>query len=158
MKLFPTKNYEFEVADYLKAIYVLKENTFITDSLVSEWTKKAFIGQVGENGFKIISATSGRGSFSVFTGTLESKSGNLEIRIHRAFRIMLLIIYSFPIIGFTIALLTKEKDLIISLILPTLMSLIIFRFVFTELAFRFISNEGLKKLINVMEITNLKKK
>jgi hypothetical protein len=158
MKLFPTKNYEFEIAnDYSKTLSELKQNTYLTETLVSEWTKKMFIGQVSENGFRLISAKPGRGAFCVFNGKLELNSGSIEVSIHKSFQILLSIIYLFPIIGFLIAIFTKEKEVIVSLIIPTLMAIIVFRFILTELAFRFISNEGLKKLSIIMQITRLKK-
>ena len=158
MKIFPANNYEFELTkESTDALSELEKNTLITDSLVSEWTKKAFIGQVNDNGFKIISSKPGRGAFCILNGKLESKKGTLEIRVHKAFRIMLSFIYLFPIIGFTIALFTKEKEIIISLIFPTLMALVVFRFIFTELAFRIISRNGLKKLTEIIGINKLKK-
>jgi len=158
MNIFPAKNYEFELLfDSSKALSELEKNTMITDSLVSEWTKKEFIGQVNKNGFRIISSKRGRGAFCVLNGNLKSKNGTLKIEIHKAFRVMLSLIYLFPIIGFTIALFTKEKDVIISLITPTIMALVVFRFIFTEIAFRIISRNGLKKLTEIIGITNLKK-
>ncbi|RAR46869.1 hypothetical protein [Flavobacterium lacus] len=158
MKLFPTKTYEFEIAnDYSKTLAELEQNTYLTNTLVSEWTKKMFIGQVSENGFRLISAKPRRGAFCVFNGKLELNSGSVEVSIHKSFQILLSIIYLFPIIGFLIALFTKEKEVIVSLIIPTLMAIIVFRFIFTELAFRFISSEGLKRLSIIMQITRLKK-
>ncbi len=158
MKIFPTNNYQFELKkENSDALSELEKNTLITDSLVSEWTKKAFIGQVNRNGFKIISSKPGRGAFCVLEGKVESYNGTLEIRIHKAFRVMLSLIFLFPIIGFLIALFTKEKEIIISLIIPTLMAIVVFRFVFTELAFRIISKNGLNKLTEIIGITKLKK-
>ncbi|WCO03625.1 hypothetical protein [Psychroserpens ponticola] len=158
MKIFPTKNYEFELTkDSLSAMSELKNNTLISDSLTSEWTKKAFIGQVNEKGFKIISSKPGRGAFCVLEGKIKSQNGSLEIRIHKAFRIMLSIIYLFPLIGFSIALFTEETKAILSLIIPTLMFIIVFRFIFTELAFRLISKNGLNKLTEIIGITKLNK-
>src|SRR5690606_2208846 len=158
MKIFPTNKYEFEMTkESSDALSELEKNTMITDSLVSEWTKKTFIGQVNDNGFKIISSKPGRGAFCVLNGKLESKHGTLEITIHKAFRVMLSLIFLFPIIGFLIAIFTQEKEIIVSLIIPTLMSLVVFRFIFTELAFRIISSYGLKKLTEIIGITKLKK-
>jgi hypothetical protein len=79
------------------------------------------------------------------------------LALAEAFRVMLSFIFLFPIIGFSIALLTKEKDIIVSLTIPTLMYLIVFRFIFTELAFRIISRNGLNKLTEIIGITKLKK-
>jgi hypothetical protein len=157
MKLFPTNNYQFELKkDSSDALLELEKNTLITESLVSEWTKKVFIGQVNKNSFKIISSKPGRGAFCVLVGQLDSKRGTLEIRIHKTFQIMLSLIYLFPIIGFTIALFTEKKEVIISLIIPTIMAIITFRFIMTELAFRIISKNGLKKLTKIIGITQLK--
>ena len=156
MKIFPTYYYQFEIKKKSSdALSELKKNTMITNSLVSEWTKKAFIGQVGDNEFKIISSKPGRGAFCVLEGEIESYNGTLEIRIHKAFRVMLSLVFLFPIIGFLIALFTEEKKVIISLIIPSLMALVVFRFVFTELAFRIISKTGLNKLIEIIGITKL---
>ena len=158
MKIFPTNTYEFELTkESSYALSELEENTLITKSIVSEWTDKKFIGQVNENGFKIISSKSGRGAFCILEGNLKSKKGILKIRIHKAFKILLSFIYFFPIIGFTIALFTKEKEIIISLILPTVMCIIVFRFIITELAFRIISKNGLKKLKEIIGINQLRK-
>ena len=94
MKIFPTNNYQFELKkESSVALSELEKNTMITDSLVSEWTKKTFIGQVNSNGFKIISSKPGRGAFCVLEGKIESYNGTLEIRIHKAFRVMLSLIF-----------------------------------------------------------------
>nr|WP_315220687.1 hypothetical protein [uncultured Flavobacterium sp.] len=156
MKIFPIKHYEIELLnDSSKAISVLENNTMITDSLSSEWTKKAFIGQVNKNGFKIIPSEPGRGAFCVLNGKLESKKGLVEITINKAFRIMLSIIFLFPIVGFIISFFIKEIEVSISLILPTLMSIVVFRFILTEIVFRIISKNSLKKLTKIIGIKNL---
>jgi len=156
MNIFPIKNYEIElINDSSKALSELENNTMITDSLSSEWTKKAFIGQVNENGFKIISSEPGRGAFCVLNGKLESKKGSVEITINKAFRIMLSMIFLFPIIGLIISFFIKAIEVSISLIIPTLMSIVVFRFILTEIAFRFISKNSLKKLTKIIGITKL---
>jgi len=157
MNIFPIKYYEIELlSDSSKALSELEKNTMITDSLTSEWTKKAFIGQVNESGFKIISSEPGRGAFCVLNGKLESKKGSVEITINKAFRIMLSIIFLFPIVGFIISFFIEEIEVSISLIIPTLMSIAVFRFILTEIAFRIISKNGLNKLTRIIGITNLK--
>ena len=156
MNIFPIKHYEIELLnDSSKALLELENNTMITDSLSSEWTKKAFIGQVNENGFKIISSEPGRGAFCVLNGKLESQKGSVEITINKAFRIMLSIIFLLPIVGFMISFFIKEIEISISLILPTLISIVVFRFILTEIAFRIISKKGLKKLTKIIGITKL---
>jgi hypothetical protein len=158
MNIFPIKNYEIELLnDSSKALSELENNTLITDSLSSEWTKKAFIGQVNENGFKIISSEPGRGAFCVLNGKLESKKGLVEITINKAFRIMLSMIFLFPIVGFIISFFIKKIEVSISLIIPTFMSIVVFRFILTEIAFRIISNNSLKKLTKIIGITKISK-
>jgi len=159
MTIFPTNNYEFELTkESTDALSELEKNTLISDSLfVSERTKKAFIGQINDNGFEIISSKPGRGPFCIYTGKLKSKKGTLEIKIHKAYKIMLSFIYLFPITLFIIALFTMEKEIITSLIFTTILILIALRFVFTELAFRFISRNVLKELTEIIGINNLKK-
>lgn len=157
MNIFPIKNYEIELSnDSSKALYELKKNTMITDSLISEWTEKAFIGQVNENVFKIISSKPGRGAFCVLNGKLEAKKGSVEITINKAFRVMLSILFLFPIVGLIISFFIKEFKVSFSLIIPSLMSFVVFRFIFTEIAFRIISKSGLKKLTEIIGITKLK--
>ena len=85
MKLFPAKNFKVElISDYSISMENLKSNTDITDSLTSDWTKKAFRGQVNENGFKIISSEIGRGAVCVFIGKFNKNTGEIEVRIHKA--------------------------------------------------------------------------
>jgi hypothetical protein len=159
MKIFPSKIYEFSLLiDSSKAITELDKKTFKTESLSGQWTEKIFIGMVNENEFKVVTSKPRRGIFCVLNGKLEAKKGTIEITIHKTFKVLLSLIFIFPIIGFIISLFTKELNTIISLIIPTIMSFIIFRYIFTELAFKIISDNGLNKLIEIMEIQELKLK
>ena len=64
-------------SDYSISMENLKSNTDITDSLTSDWTNKAFRGQVTENGFKIISSEIGRGAICVLNGKFDGKNGEI---------------------------------------------------------------------------------
>jgi len=89
MKIFPNKNLTIELRDdRLTTLNLLKQNTKLTNTLVSQHTDKEFIGQVHDSGFKIISSEIGRGALCVFVGELQDSFGNLEIRIHKAFKVM----------------------------------------------------------------------
>jgi len=144
MKLFPTKNFTAELTENsATAMAELKRNTDITDSLVSDWTKKAFRGQVNENGFKIISSEIGRGAICVLIGKFDGKNGEIEVRIHKAFKIMFSILMLMPIIGFGIVFLTTEIEKSIGIIFPMIMGILFVRFVFMELSFRIVSRTGL---------------
>ena len=159
MKLFPTKNFTAELrSDYSISMENLKSNTDITDSLTSDWTKKAFRGQVNENGFKIISSEIGRGAICVLIGKFNRKTGEIEVRIHKAFKVMFSILMIMPIVGFGITTLTNGIEKSFGIIIPMLMGIVFVRFVFIELSFRFISNTGINKLTDILTIKELNKK
>ena len=156
MKLFPERKYNVQIEDEIfDSITELKRNTKLSNSLVSERTKKAFIGQVGDSHFKIISSEIGRGAFCVLQGRFEEKKGVIEIKIHKAFRVMLSIIMIFPFIGFGIAIF--QQGFVKSLgIIPALLFLLIFlRFVFIGLTFRFVTQTGLSKLKKILKIKQI---
>ncbi len=158
MKLFPTKNFTAELTENsATAMAELKRNTDITDSLVSDWTKKAFRGQVNENGFKIISSEIGRGAICVLIGKFDGKNGEIEVRIHKAFKIMFSILMLMPIIGFGIVFLTTEIEKSIGIIFPMIMGILFVRFVFMELSFRIVSRTGINKLSKILRIETLEK-
>ncbi|APA63784.1 hypothetical protein [Maribacter sp. 1_2014MBL_MicDiv] len=158
MELFPSKNFKAELrSDYSISMQNLKSNTDITDSLTSAPTNKAFRGQVNENGFKIISSEIGRGAVCVIVGEFEGKTGEIEIRIHKAFKVMFSILMLMPIIGFGIAIFTNGLEKSYGIIIPMLMGILFVRFVFMELGFRFISNTGINKLTDILTIRELKK-
>ncbi len=159
MKLFPTKNFKAELrSDYSISMENLKSNTDITDSLTSDWTKKAFRGQVNENGFKLISSEIGRGAVCVLIGKFEGNTGEIEVRIHKAFKVMFSILMLMPIIGFGIAILTNGIEKSSGIIIPAIMGIVFVRFVFIELGFRFISNTGINKLTDILTIKELNRK
>ncbi len=147
MKLFPNKNITVELSnDRLTTLNELKQNTKLTDRLVPEHTDKEFIGQVSDSGFKIISSEIGRGAICVFVGELQDSFGNLEVRIHKAFKVMFSILMLMPIAGFVIAVITNGIQSSIGILVPMFMGILFVRFIFMELSFRFISKTGLNKL------------
>jgi len=157
MKLFPTKTFTAELTENSStAMAELKRNTDITDSLVSDWTKKAFRGQVGENGFKVISSEIGRGAIYVLIGKFSGKTGEIEIRIHSAFKVMFSIIMLYPIIVFGIITYDNGIEKAVENIPFLIIAGLAIRFVFIELSFRFISNTGIKKLTKIIGIKTLK--
>jgi len=158
MKLFPSKKFTAKLrSDYSVAVQNLKANTDITDSLVSERTKKEFRGQVNENGFKLISSEIGRGAVCVLSGEFTDQNGIIEVRIHNAFKIMFSILLSYPLIGFGLIAYNDGFEKALEF-LPTLfIGLLVIRFVFIELSFRFISKIGINKLTLILNIIDLKK-
>jgi hypothetical protein len=153
MKLFPSRNLTVELQyDRMITLNELRCNTKLTDTLVSEYTDKAFIGRVNDSGFKIISSEIGRGAVCVFLGELQDSLGTVEIRMHNAFKILFSILMLMPIIGFGIAVLTNGIENSIAIILPMIMGVLFVRFVFMELSFRFISKTGINKLTKLIGI------
>jgi len=151
MQLFPNKNLTVELSnDRQTTLDNLKQNTKLTDRLVSEHTDKEFIGQVNDSGFKIISSEIGRGAICVFVGELQDSFGNLEIRIHKAFKVMFSILMLMPIASFVLAVITNGIQNSIEILIPMFMGILFVRFVFIELSFRFISKTGLNKLNRVI--------
>ena len=156
MKMFPTKKFTAELTENSAvAMAELKRNTDITDTLVSDYTKKEFRGQVNENEFKVISSEIGRGAICVLNGKFDGKTGEIEIRIHKAFKVMFSILMLMPIVGFGIVAITNGIEKSYGIILPMIMSILFVRFVFMELSFRFVSKTGINKLKRVIGIKML---
>jgi|SRR5690625_5118387 len=151
MKLFPNKKLTVELSnDRLTILNELKQNTKLTDRLVSEHTDKEFIGQVSDSGFKIISSEIGRGAICVFVGELQDSIGNLEVRIHKAFKVMFSALMLMPIAGFVIAVITNGIQNLVGILVPMFIGILFVRFVFMELSFRFVSKTGLNKLNRII--------
>ncbi|NOU59612.1 hypothetical protein [Marinifilum caeruleilacunae] len=158
MKLFPTKYFKAELrSDYSISMENLISNTDITESLTSDWTKKAFRGQVNEKGFKIISSRIGLGAICILTGKFNGNIGEIEVRIHNAFKVMFSILMLLPIIGFGISILTNGIENSIGIIIPAVLGIAFVRFVFIELGFQFISITGINKLSDILAIKELNK-
>tara|TARA_R110002051_G_scaffold319870_1_gene404419 strand:- start:63 stop:545 length:483 start_codon:yes stop_codon:yes gene_type:complete len=153
MKLFPNENFTVELRDdRMTTLNNLKHNTKLSKNLVSEYTEKEFIGQIDDCGFKIISSEIGRGAVCVFIGDLQDSFGNLEIRIHNAFKIMFSILMLMPFVGFGIVVSTNGIENSIGIIIPLIIAILFVKFVFMELSFRFISKTGINKLNKIIGI------
>jgi hypothetical protein len=150
MKLFPGKTVTVKLTyDRATTINELRRNTKLTNLLGSYYTNKAFIGQVSDSGFKLVSSEIGRGVFCVFVGDLQDSFGELEIRLHNGFRIMTSILMLFPFIGLGIAIIEEGIENSISLVPVTVFAFLATRFLILEMPFRRISKTGLNKLKEV---------
>ncbi len=85
-------------------------------------------------------------------GKLENKKGILEIRTGRIFKIIFISIILFALSGIITAIMENKLDIIFHLI----MTIIVVRFIFMELAFRHISKRVIKKLTEIIGIKKLK--
>jgi len=155
MKLFPAKNYIIELDDdSSKVLADVKQNTLLSDTLISKWTERAFIGQVWNNGFKLISSDIERGgAFCVLEGKVKSKSVLLKIRMHKVFQFLTAILMLMPIFGIGVVTYKNGFTDSIRIIITMFVSLLILRFLIIELAFKFVSKRSLAKLENAIGST-----
>jgi hypothetical protein len=153
MKIFPIKKYSITlINERSKAIFELQKETLSDEQFVSDWNKQTFIGKVNETNFEIKLSKKLYGNFCVFKGKLEERNGSLEIEINKTFRVILSVIFLFPIFGFLTSLFKNGFENSIELVFPTIMFIIILRFVFIELGFKIISKNGVNKLSKIIEI------
>jgi len=154
MKLFPTKYYSIELQnDSSIAMTNLKSNTLSAEQFVTDWKNQTFIGKIHNDEFKIKLSKNFYGTFCVLNGKLEKRNGTLEIRVGKTFKILFWIVVLFVMSGLIASLIQNRLDNL----LPLVMTIIVFRFIFIELGFRIISKTGLDKLTKIIGITELKK-
>ena len=152
MKIFPTKELKFRlINDQVETLSRLNRRTEKSENLTSQHTNKSFRGIINGNEFKLISSTIGKGAFCVMTGVIESDKGNVKVEIHKVFRILLSIILCFPIIGILTAILTGKEEPNPIFILVVIGQIVIIRYVFIGLAFKFLSRESLNRLRDVLD-------
>lgn len=149
MKLFPHKNYQLQLNEnFPDAIDNLKSKTMLTSRLTSQNTSKAFIGEVCENSFKVISSETGTGALVVYVGTFWGQTGKLQVRLSNAFKVLFSTLLILPLLLFIIAATSEGLQNNLGLLIPVLMMWFFICLVFMELSFRFISRIGLRKLEN----------
>lgn len=157
MKLFPANEYTVELNNHSSlALENLRQNTKLTDSLISELTQKAFIGQVQESSFKVISSAPGYGAFCVLIGDFQGSEGVIIIKIHKVFKVLSLILMLLPIILVGVTLSYREIEYPIGFIVPISMVIVFVRFALLGLGFRTISKKSLSRLIEIIKIREIK--
>lgn len=157
MKIFPTKELKFKlVDDQDETLNRLNRRTEKSENLTSSYTDKSFRGIIKGNEFKIISSTIGKGAFCVMTGAIETDTGSVKVEIHKIFRILLSIILCFPIIGISIAILIGQEEPNPIFILVVIGQILIIRYAFIGLAFKFLSRQSLNRLRDVLDFECIK--
>ena len=158
MNLFPKNDYTFKImGEETETLERLKRRTELSESLTSKITDKSFIGKIKDNRFEVISSEIGKGAFCVLTGEIVNKDGQVEVKINKAFRILLSILLCFPFIGLIVQFFSNREDFSIIIILALLLQLLMIRYVFIEFAFRRFSKSSLSKLSDVLDIDQLEK-
>ncbi|MBC3760064.1 hypothetical protein H7U19_16775 [Hyunsoonleella sp. SJ7] len=157
MKIFPTKELNFKlIDDQAETLNRLNRRTEKSENLTSQHTDKSFRGIINGNEFKLISSAIGKGAFCVMTGAIESDKGNVKVEIHKVFRILLSIILCFPIVGILIAILTGQEEPNPIFILVVIGQILIIRYAFIGLAFKFLSRQSLNRLRDVLDLEWIK--
>ena len=152
MNIFPTKELEFKlIDDQAETLNRLNRRTEKSKNLTSQYTDKSFRGMIDGNEFKIISSVIGKGAFCVMTGKINSDNGNVKVEIHKVFRILLSIILCFPVIGIVALLLSDAKEFSPILILVVIGQVLMIRYVFIGLAFKFLSKASLNRLRDILD-------
>lgn len=155
MKIYPIKKYSITLINgRSKAMSELQKETLSDEQFVSDWNKQIFLGKVNETNFELKLSKKIYGNFCVFKGQLEDKNGTLEIIINNTFKVILFVVFLFPIFGFLTSIFKNGFKNSIELLLPTIFFILILRFVFIELGFRIISKIGVNKLSKIIGIEN----
>ncbi len=153
MKIYPTKKYSIDlINERSKILSELESKTLSEEQFVSNWNRQTFIGKIDEYNFEVMLSKKIYGSFCIFKGKLEEQKGTLEIEISKTFKIVFFAIFLFTIFGFLISLIQNGFNNSIELIFPTIMFVIILRFIFIEFGFKIISNKGVNELSKIMEL------
>jgi len=156
-KIFPRKKYEFQIGkEPGNAFKDLKNETEITNSLVTVLTEKTFIGQVHETKFKLITSIIGKGAFCVFEGEINGNKGVIEVQIDKAFRILILIWLILPIIAVSSSIIEVGFTNSIGVIGVFVITLFLLRFVVIELFFNSVAKNGIDKLKTILGIIEIK--
>lgn len=159
MKIFPSSIYEFTlIDDQNETIERLNRRTENSDNLISKITNKSFIGKIDKNKFKIISSDIGKGAFCTLNGQINNKIGEVVVEINKPFKILLSILMLFPIVGFIIQLILKVEEFNPIFIIVILAQILILRFVFIEIAYKFLSKQSINKLSDVLDTEYIRKK
>ncbi|WP_396596912.1 hypothetical protein [Dokdonia sp. R86516] len=157
MNIFPTKEKKFKlIDDQAETLNRLNRRTEKSENLTSQHTDKSFRGMINGNEFKVISSVIGKGAFCVMTGKINSESGNVKVEIHKVFKILLSIFLCFPIIGITVAILTGTEEFSPIFILVVIGQILIIRYAFIGIAFKYLSNSSLNRLRDVLDFEWIK--
>jgi len=85
-------------------------------------------------------------------GEVLDSEGHVNVQIHRAFKVLLSIMFFFPLIGIGISVLLGRESFSVSLFTLLVTQLLLIRFVFIGFAFKILSNQSLQRLRDVLDI------
>ena len=154
MKIFPTNNFLLELNnESTEAIRNLQKETLSDEQFIVNWNDKTFIGTINQNEFKLRLSKKLYGGFCILKGKLENESGILETQVSKLFKVIFGGIVLFCLSGILISIIQNKLEILI----PLVMTILIFRFVFIELGYRLVSKRGINKLAQILGIATLRK-
>lgn len=104
------------------------------------------------NTFRLISTETGKGALCVMTRVIHKNSGHVNVEIHKVFKVLFSILLCLPIIAITIAIATGQEEAHPIFILVVILQILMIRFVFIGLAFKFLSKHSLNRLRDVLDV------
>lgn len=155
LKIFPENNYSIELTnDSTSAISNLKNCTVSKEQYVTNWNNQLFIGKIKENEFELKLSKKLYGDFCIVHGKLENKKGTLEIQTGKILKILFILIITFTLSGMVTAMVQHKFELLFKLMI----AIVIIRFIFLELGFRYVSKRLLKRLTEELKVKTLQEK
>ncbi|HEY5689416.1 MAG TPA: hypothetical protein VIS27_14020 [Yeosuana sp.] len=106
---------------------------------------------INGNEFKVISSLIEKGAFCVMTGKINSENVIVKVETYKVFEILLSIFLCFPVVGMIVLILRNAQEFLPILILVMIGQILIIRYVFIGLAFRFLSEDFLNRLPDVLD-------
>lgn len=106
---------------------------------------------INGNEFKVISSLIEKGAFCVMTGKINSENVIVKVETYKVFEILLSIFLCFPVVGMIVLILRNSQEFLPILILVMIGQILIIRYVFIGLAFRFLSEDFLNRLPDVLD-------
>jgi hypothetical protein len=154
MKIFPEKDYSIELKNNSSlAISELKSQTLSEEQFFTNWDSQAFSGKIEKNEFKVKLSKKLIGEFCVIEGKLDKKKGILKLSISTTVKFIFIFFVLFAFSGIITAIVQNELEIIFDLI----MTILVMRFIFLELAFRYVSKRGITKLTETIGIKKTNK-
>lgn len=106
---------------------------------------------INGNEFKVIISLIEKGAFCVMTGKINSENVIVKVETYKVFEILLSIFLCFPVVGMIVLILRNAQEFLPILILVMIGQILIIRYVFIGLAFRFLSEDFLNRLPDVLD-------
>ncbi|WP_262733465.1 hypothetical protein [Gaetbulibacter sp. NE] len=145
MTIFPVKFYEIEFQNSLKALNEIKSRTIPKNIFISNWNNQIFIGEVTNKQFTVKLSKKILGLFCTFHGKIENEVVFLKIEFHRYTKTFFSLLFITILSLIPLSIILKQPDKFAGL----LIHLLIIRYIYIELLFKFCSKKGLKELKNI---------